>query len=128
MGATSSFFRGLNFPFTKGKTALPEPVYDAQLVKQSLHQIVLTGRNQRVMRPDFGCDANSFVFEPNDDMLGELIRTEVNAAIGRFESRVVVQDIGVARDPEKGEVVVTIQYVLVATQARDTVQVQLLAR
>lgn len=128
MGATVSFFRGFNFPFTKGKTALPEPVYDADLVKQSLQQIVLTGRNERVMRPDFGCDAYSFIFEPNDDMLGELIRTEVNAAIGRFEPRVVVQDIGVAREPEKGEVIVTIQYVLVATQAKDTVQVQLLAR
>lgn len=128
MGATSSFFRGINFPFTKGKTALPEPVYDSDLVKQSLQQIVLTGRNQRVMRPDFGCDAYSFVFEPNTDMLAELIRTEVNAAIGRFEPRVVVQDIGVVRDTEKGEVIVTIQYVLVATRAPDTVQVPLLAR
>ena len=128
MGATSSFFRGFNFPFTKGKTALPEPVYDADLVKQSLQQIVLTGRNQRVMRPDFGCDAYSFVFEPNDDMLGELIRTEVNAAIGRFEPRVVVQDIGVVRDTEKGEVIVTILYVLVATRTKDTAQVSLLAR
>jgi hypothetical protein len=123
-----SFFRGINFPFKKGKTALPEPVVDAELVKQSLQQIVLTGRNQRVMRPDFGCDAYSFVFESNDDLLGELIRTEVGAAIARFEPRVVVQDIGVARDTEKGEVVVTIQYVLVATRALDTVQVSLLAR
>jgi phage baseplate assembly protein W len=128
MAATSSFFRGLNFPFTKGSTALPQPVYDADLVKQSLQQIVLTGRNERVMRPDFGCDAYSFVFEPNDEMLAELIRTEVSAAIGRFEPRVVVLDIGVVRSPDTGEVIVTIQYVLVATRARDTVQVQLLAR
>jgi uncharacterized protein len=128
MGATSSFYRGINFPFTKGKTALPQPVTDDDLVKQSLQQIVLTGRNQRVMRPDFGCDAYSFVFEPNNEMLAELIRTEVSAAIGRFEPRVVVLDIGVVRDTEKGEVVVTIQYVVVTTRTKDTVQVPLLAR
>lgn len=123
-----AFFRGINFPFTKGKTALPEPAFDAALVKQSLQQIVLTGRNQRVMRPDFGCDAYSFIFEPNDDLLGELIRTEVNAAIGRFEPRVIVQDIGVVRNTDKGEVIVTIQYVLVATRTPDTVEVSLPAR
>jgi hypothetical protein len=123
-----SFFRGINFPFTKGKTALPEPVFDAELVKESLQQIVLTGRNQRVMRPDFGCDAVRFVFEPNDDLLAELIRTEVNSAIGRFEPRVIVQEIGVVRNTDKGEVLITINYVLVATRTPDTVEVRIPTR
>lgn len=120
---TAFFFRGINFPFIKGPTALPEPVTDDDLIKQSLRQIVLTGRNTRVMRPDFGCDAAVFVHENNDDLLGELIRTEVFSAVGRFEPRVILQDVEVERDVDAGEVTVTLNYVLVATKEQDTVEI-----
>jgi uncharacterized protein len=121
----STLFRGINFPFKKGLKALPEPVYDADLIRQSLEQIVLTGRNERVMRPDFGCDALGFVHENNNDLLAELIRTEVTSAIGRFEPRVILQDVQVTKDEDKGEVTVTLIYILVATKKPDSVDVVL---
>lgn len=120
-----AIYRGMFFPFKKGSTALPEPVYDGELVKQSLQQIVLTGRNERVMRPDFGCDAYSFIHENNNDLLAELIRTEVYASVGRFEPRVILQDVLVVRDTDKGLVDITLVYVLVATRQQDTVEIVL---
>ncbi len=123
--ATSSYYRGIGFPFTKGPTSLPAAAVDAELVRQSLDQIILTGRFERVMRPGFGCDAMSFIFEPNDELMSELIRTEVTSAIGRFEPRVILQDVQVVRDVEKGQVLVTVNYILVATRTPDSTVVPL---
>lgn len=120
-----AFYRGINFPFQKGSTALPKPVTDADLVKQSLQQIILTGRYQRVMRPDFGCNALSFVFENNTTLLSELIRTEVASAVGRFEPRVILQNIIVERDVDAGKVYVTLEYILLSTKQPDSVTVDL---
>jgi len=121
----TSFYRGIAFPFAKGDTSLPRAVTDADLVKQSLLQIVMTARGERVMRPEFGCNAHRFVFENNDDLLGELIRTEVAAVVGRFEPRVVLQDVLVERNEETGMVAVTLIYVLVATREQDSVEIAL---
>lgn len=120
-----AFYKGIAFPFTKGKTSLPAAAKDADLVKQSLVQIIMTGKRERVMRPDFGCNAQRFVFENNDDLLGELIRTEVSASVERFEPRVILRDVLVTRETEKGHVVVTLEYVLVATRQQDTVTIVL---
>jgi len=85
----------------------------------------MTGRNERVMRPEFGCNAQKFVFENNDDLLGELIRAEVSATVERFEPRVVLLDVLVERDVDRGQVTVTLEYVLVATRQQDTVEIVL---
>jgi len=120
-----AFYRGIAFPFTKGSTSLPKAVTDADLVKQSLLQIIMTARGERVMRPDFGCNAQKFVFENNSDLLGELIRAEVSAVVGRFEPRVVLQDVLVERNEDSGEVAATLVYVLVATSEQDSVEIAL---
>jgi phage baseplate assembly protein W len=119
----TAFFRGIKFPFSKGSTALPAPATDSDLIKQSLIQIIMTGQNERVMRPDFGSGVLRFIFENNDDLLNEMIRAEVTAAVGRFESRVAIQDIVIERDEEKAEVVITLVYVLTTTRQQDTVEI-----
>lgn len=119
----TAFFRGINFPFTKSSTALPAPASDSDLIRQSLIQIIMTGKNERVMRPDFGSGVLRFVFENNDDLLEELIRAEVTSAVGRFEPRVALQDILVERDEEKALVTITLVYVLVTTRQQDTVEI-----
>lgn len=119
----TAFFRGINFPLTKTTSGLPAPATDSDLIKQSLIQIIMTGKTERVMRPDFGSSVLKFVFENNDDLLDELIRAEVTSAVGRFEPRVVLQDIVIDKDVEKALVTITLVYVLVTTRQQDTVEI-----
>lgn len=121
----SSLYRGIALPFDKGPTALPKAATDSDLINQSLRQIILTGRRERVMRPEFGCDAFRFVHENNNELLSELIRTEVSTAVGRFEPRVALQDILVERSEDLTTVYVTIIYVIVATRTQDSVKIKL---
>ena len=43
----------------------------------------------------------------------------------RFEPRVVLLDVLVERDVDRGQVTVTLEYVLVATRQQDTVEIVL---
>lgn len=117
----ANFYKGLAYPFKAGTTAIPAPVTDAELVKQSLQQILGTQKGERVMRPQFGCDIQQYVFENNDDLLEQLLRTEITTAISRWEPRAQLDNIVVERDDTT--LVVTILYTVVTTQTQDTVQV-----
>lgn len=113
---------GIKFPFGKSSTAIPASTEDTDLIKESLIQIVTTGRGERVMRPDFGSSAFSFIFENNNIVLSELIRDEISTAIAKFEPRVVVQRVDTLK--EDNAVVVTIRYTVNLTGQQDFVQIK----
>jgi phage baseplate assembly protein W len=118
-----AIFKGIAFPFKRDDQTLPATVEDDELVKQSITQIIMTGTGERVMRPDFGSNAYAYVFENNDTILAEMIRMNVYAAISKFEPRAVVQDVQVTRD--ETAVIVTVSFVVIATQNSLTVEAQL---
>lgn len=117
-------FKGMAFPFQKGATGLPAAAGDADLIKQSLIQIIQTGRGERVMRPNFGSGAMSFVFEPNDIMLQTLISSDIGSAIATWEPRVLVRNIIVTKDGDD-QVLVTINYFVPSTNTLDQVTTSL---
>lgn len=117
----TAYFRGVAFPFKKDDAAVPAPVTDDELVKQSLLQILMTGRGERVMRPRFGCNLHAYVFENNDELLAQLLRAEITSAVSQFEPRAVVQSVEFSR--KGSELIVELSYVVLATSTLDTVQV-----
>jgi phage baseplate assembly protein W len=52
------------------------------------------------MRPSFGVDSWSFVFENNDDVLAAVIRQQVRDAIQLHEPRVRIEAIRVVAEDE----------------------------
>ena len=116
-------FRGIRFPFGKNTTAFPAPTEDAELVNESIRQIVLTTKGERVMRPGFGSSAHAFVFENNNNILSELIQDELSTAIAKFEPRAIVQRIEVER--RDSEVLVSITYVVALTGVQKTLTISL---
>lgn len=117
------YYRGMAFPFQAGYTAIPAPVEDADLVRQSLVQIVMTSRGERVMRPNYGCNAQKYVFEANNDATGQLLRTEIIAAITRWEPRARIDNVLFER--KDSTLIVTLVYTVVTTQTQSTLQVPL---
>lgn len=117
----AALYRGIAFPFAKSKTSLPAPAFDDDLVKQSLAQIVMTSRGERVMRPGFGSNALSFIFENNDLVLQESIRAEVMSSISKFESRVIIRGVGVVR--EDTQVTISISYIVISTRQEQNLEI-----
>ncbi len=86
-------------------------------VREAICIIVRTRPGERVMRPDFGCGLDRYLFEPNSIATLRLIQEEVKLSIQRWEPRVILNDIVVAVNPTDARAVdITIYYTLVATQ------------
>lgn len=106
-------YTGIKYPFQKGGTSFPAASTDNELIRESLLQLVLTMNGERIMRPEFGTNALSFVFENNDAVLSNLLRAEIQGVIARFEPRVQLVDILI--EQRSSEIILTIIYVVLAT-------------
>ena len=116
-----TLFRGISFPFRKDDTGFPASATDDELIEESLVQIALTGKNERVMRPEVGTNAYSYVFENNDLILQEKMRADLMASIARYEPRVIIRNIETER--EDNQVLATIFYVVKTSGELRQVQV-----
>jgi len=112
--ATPVIYKGIKYPFQKSGTGLPAAATDDDVIKDSLTQLIMTTNGERVMRPDVGTNAKAFVFENNDVVLGNLIRAEVQAVIGKYEPRVQLVDVRV--EQRRSEVILTISYIVLSTR------------
>lgn len=91
-------------------------------VRESICIILRTRPGERVMRADFGCGLDRYLFEPNDISTLRLIQEEVKQSILRWEPRVSLNDIVVALNPADARAVdITIYYTLIATHTPDQV-------
>ena len=89
-------------------------------VRESICIILRTQPGERLMRPDFGCGLDRYLFEPNNIGTLRLIQEEVKQSILRWEPRVTLNDVVVALNPTDARAVdITIYYTLVATQTQE---------
>ena len=117
--------RSLSFPFKKGDFAFPKEATDADAIKSSVIQIVTTQRGERIMRPDFGCNAFSYVFENNDAGFRINAEREIRLAISKWETRVRVDNVAITSDDitEPGQILISITYTITSTGEIDTTTV-----
>jgi phage baseplate assembly protein W len=115
----------MSFPFKKGDLAFPKTATDAAAIKASVIQIVTTQRGERVMRPDFGCNAFSYVFENNNGDFRIKTEREIRLAISRWETRVRVETVKITTDDiaEPGQTLITIVYTILSTGEVDSTTV-----
>jgi len=108
--------RGFKYPFQKVGRDLPASATDETSITDSLIQLISTPKRTRVMRPSFGVSAYDWVFEPNNNLLAENIRSDVATVVGRYEPRVLLRSVDVIRDEDTGRVDVVINYVIRSTR------------
>lgn len=91
-------FFGYNPPFLGGPQNILSRQEDVRLIKNDILQLLLTVPGERVMRPEFGVQLRSFVFEQstNADLSG--LQMEITEKIATYEPRVVVDDVSLFRD------------------------------
>jgi uncharacterized protein len=95
-------------------------------VREAICIILRTKPGERVLLPEFGCGLDRYLFEPNSIGTLRLIQEEVKRALGRWEPRILLEDVRVETNPfEPRAVDITIHYVLIATQRRERVGVSL---
>ena len=118
-----AYLTGIAFPFTQGVQSFPAKATDEEVIKASVIQIVTTGIGERIMRPDFGCNALMYVFENLSDDMSLDIEREIRRALARWEPRVSVDmvDVREGSDTEPGQILVSIFYTIIATNIQQKV-------
>jgi phage baseplate assembly protein W len=111
--------QGWRFPILPDDTGSLSYVADDVNVEQSVRILLLTDIGQRVMRPDFGCDAPRLVFAPGSMQYLRLLETTVREAVRDWEPRVELEDVRAEVDPEEEtRVIVSIDYRVRQTDTR----------
>jgi hypothetical protein len=109
--------RSFAFPFRKGDLAFPKSALDSDAIKASVIQIVTTMKGERVMRPSFGCNAFSYVFENDSQEFRIHVEREIRQSISLWEPRVRVDLVEVSSNDitEPGQILIDIVYTILAT-------------
>jgi phage baseplate assembly protein W len=108
---------GWKFPIevdeTTGKIKLSHHEEDIQ---EAIRIILWTSKGERVMRPDFGCGVQNFVFGLTDSTTLSLLESNIKEAITQWEPRVHEIEVTAALDGNvPGKLLVTVQYVVRST-------------
>jgi phage baseplate assembly protein W len=110
---------GWKYPVTtdvNGKIAIS--LYEED-IKEAILIILLTAKGERLMRPDFGCGVNDYVFSPINSVNISRIENEVREALTLWEPRIEVLDINTdTNEADNGKLLIEITYKVRATNTR----------
>lgn len=87
-------------------------------INQSIHLILTTRPGDRIMLPEFGSRLPDCVFEPNDQILKDLLYIYTVGALQRWEKRISISAVTFPytdQDVENGIIRIRINYVILST-------------
>ena len=111
---------GWSFPPTfKNQTATNVMVSNEEDIFQSLHILLTTQLNERIMRSDFGCDLSVLLYESITITLLTKIKGIIENAILLYEPRIDLLDVNFfTEDSNNGVIKIEIIYKIRATNSR----------
>lgn len=94
-------YYGIKFPFTANNLDgffldLNEEIKD-KVASEILH-VILTPKRSRIRQPEFGTNLIRLIFEQNDEITWDSVKSEATEAVSRYVANVRLDDIGVISD------------------------------
>lgn len=86
------------------------PVDNRLLIRTAVARIIGTRKGSRVMRPEFGNDIFSLLFEPIDSGIIQDIRQGIIDTLNREEPRIIIQLVDISANKDTHTVECVIQY------------------
>ena len=108
----SDFFKDLTI--IPGKEDISRKLNE-NAIKESIKNIVLTNKGERLFQPQFGCDLNKLLFDNATPQTFDLIKTVVSDAIEQYEPRCDLLGVDVLGDIDSNQVYVTILFRIINT-------------
>ena len=109
--ATSLSFKDLNITFKKHPVTNDVVVSrDESAIKQSIVNLLLTNKGERLMNPKYGSDIRSYLFEPLDYGTAARVRESITYCVSSYEPRVSILEIKVYPDYDDNGFAVDMTY------------------
>ena len=93
---------GVNFPFRESYVGKYLDVSDTteEEVRSNLIHLLLTRKGQRLYNPDFGTDLLRFIFEPEDNLSLNDIKSEITTVVKKYLPKLQINEISVTQSTE----------------------------
>lgn len=121
-----SVMKSISFPFRFfGGVVAATKTYD-EVVRGQVIDALMTNQGERVFRPRYGCDAQSALFDPRDELVRRDAAGIIRNRLEQFVPRCVVTDVGIETPGADSLVYITIKYrsALLATEQELTVPLE----
>ena len=82
-------------------------------VKQSVRNLILTDKGERLMQPNVGCKVRSLLFENISAQTILLVKTTITDTITQYEPRAIVENVKVSADPDNNNLNVSVLFSLI---------------
>lgn len=119
--ANASFLgKGWSFPPSFSQNGRDvQRVSEHQDIQQSLQILLSTAQNERIMREDFGCDLQRFMFEEISQSLINRMTALITDAVLYYETRIELNNVQVDEsDKIEGLLTISIDYTVRSTNSR----------
>tara|TARA_B100000900_G_scaffold38471_2_gene28904 strand:- start:890 stop:1279 length:390 start_codon:yes stop_codon:yes gene_type:complete len=93
-------------------------VKDQAAISQSIAALLQTDRGERLFQPQLGSDLRQMLFQPLDFASAALIKSKIADCIGKYETRVAINDIRCTPDFNNNGYDVELHYTIVGDGRR----------
>jgi phage baseplate assembly protein W len=106
-----------------GKTVL---VTDSESINESLTLLIKTVKGELFGDPGYGTNIIRFIYEPNDDILKELIIDDLLQSIPLYEKRIKVTSSDINIISDENAVYISIKYTIITSGLSNTLELTML--
>jgi phage baseplate assembly protein W len=89
------------------------PLKDIEAVKQSVKNLIVTSKRERLFQPWLGAGVSDLLFEPADNITISSIKQEMYRVIEKYEPRVKIQYIQVIDKPDANAYLINIKFLII---------------
>lgn len=115
--ARDSLYSDLNLLFSPNPvTGDINPIKDAEAIKKSVLNLILTNFFERPFQPEIGCGVRGLLFEPADPITISDLEDAAKQVLDNFEPRVKVLNITAVDDPDNNAYTMSIEFQIISTQ------------
>ncbi len=94
-----------------------------EYIRQLIRQVLLTGRGERINRPDFGAGLRRLIFAPNSPATASLAETMIREALDTWLGNYITTD-EIRTEAKNERLEVTIAYTVHARQERQLLNLE----
>jgi len=98
---------------------------DADSVKQSIKNLILTNKGERLMQPDLGCKIRNLLFENFTPQTTITARQIITETIEKYEPRAELINIAISPAPDNNYLFISILFNLINNQDQQVLDLEI---
>lgn len=101
---------GILLPIFKTTSEFNQSFSTTDQIKANLHNLILTNKNERIMRPNFGCNLYASLFENITPETESNIKNTITEQINFWLPYINIKELNVTADSIKNTIYINIVY------------------